>query len=354
MKKITKYGIVFSSISLCLCCSVTAKTLIDYFEPTPIINELNDRLWGTPGVVPRDQDNGLEDRENSTYNYWDGKILKSKNGRYYMFGCRWDQRGGHFDWAKSKAIYAVGDNLYGPYEDQGYIYTDHESIGHNVTALALNDGRYALLVCETRPAAIYLADSLDGPWMFSGEIAVDWNGHEFDRQLNSNWSICERPDGSFLAVSRPGYILLSTNGITGPYKMMTDCIWPHIEGLDNAKAEDPVMWYSGGKYHVTVNWWDARQARHLVSDDGLQNWRDAGIAYDPEADFIRYVDGTINHWFKIERPNVVINADGHVEAFTFSVTDIAKWEDKGDDNHGSKVIVVPFDGSQFDLDNSKN
>jgi hypothetical protein len=103
-------------------------------------------------------------------------------------------------------------------------------------------------------------------------------------------------------------------------------------------------------YHITVNWWDAKQAYHLASKDGIKNWKNMGLAYTPMPDYIKYTDGTVNRWTKIERPGVVIE-DGHVTHFTFGVIDVEKEAELGNDNHGSKVIVVPFDGLQFDIDN---
>ena len=35
---------------------------------------------------------------------------------------------------------------------------------------------------------------------------------------------------------------------------------------------------------------------------------------------------------------------------TLAVIDIAKEEEHGNDNHGSKVIVIPFDGAALDRD----
>jgi hypothetical protein len=72
-----------------------------------------------------------------------------------------------------------------------------------------------------------------------------------------------------------------------------------------------------------------------------------GLAYDPTANFIRYTDGTVNHWNKIERPGVLIE-NGHVTHFTFAVIDVDKSQEGGNDTHGSKVIVVPFDGVGLD------
>jgi hypothetical protein len=39
-----------------------------------------------------------------------------------------------------------------------------------------------------------------------------------------------------------------------------------------------------------------------------------------------------------------------VAYFTFAVLDVPKEQELPNDNHGSKVIVVPFDGVAFDRD----
>jgi hypothetical protein len=67
---------------------------------------------------------------------------------------------------------------------------------------------------------------------------------------------------------------------------------------------------------------------------------------------IRYTDGTVNHWNNMERPGVFL-VNGHVAYFTFAVLDVPKNQERGDDIHGSKVIVVPFDGVAFDRDMEK-
>jgi hypothetical protein len=64
---------------------------------------------------------------------------------------------------------------------------------------------------------------------------------------------------------------------------------------------------------------------------------------------VRYTDGTVNHWEKMERPGVLIE-NGHVTAMTFAVIDVPKDKEKGNDGHGSKIIVVPFDGAALDRD----
>ncbi len=171
----------------------------------------------------------------------------------------------------------------------------------------------------------------------------------------SNVSIIARPDGGFEIVQRSGQILISRTGILGPYKIMGKSIFIDLPGLpqkDLGRLEDPVIWYSGGWYHILVNHWDDRQAYHLISRDGVTNWRFQGLAYEPGADFLRYTDGTVNHWNKLERPAVYME-NGHVKAITFSVIDTPKHTQAGNDSHGSKVIVVPFDGAAMDRDLAK-
>jgi hypothetical protein len=347
---VTRSSVLLALLVAAAPLSVSARDLIEYFKPIPVTHPLISDVRGLPGVRPRDVANGLEDVTNRQWSYWDGKVLRARDGRYHLFASRWPEQGGHHAWGTSIAVHAVSDSVTGPYVDQGPFFTDHESRGHNVTADVLPDGRYVVLLSETRPGEVYLSNSLDGPWQYQGAIKIDPNGFETNR-LTANLSLVVRPDGSFVIVTRHGFIMLSTTGIMGPYKVQGPSIYPTIEGLENRTAEDPVIWYSGGRYHIVVNWWNARRAYHLISRDGIHDWKLAGLAYDPRRDFVRYTDGTVNRWTKLERPGVILE-NGHVTHFTFAVIDSEKDDDKGGDNHGSKVIVVPFDGEAFDRDNA--
>ena len=320
-----------------------SKPLIDYFLPTPVVGLLTSDAWGAAGVLPRDVQNGLEDPTIKQWCYWDGKIIKAPDGKYHLFASRWDQSKGHYAWWSSVAVHAVSDNVNGPYVDKGPCWPDNQGgKGHNVTALELPDKTYAVVVSETRPGDVFVSKSLDGPWQLKGSIQVVAN--EFsDQGKMSNVSMMIRPDGDFEIVPRSGAILISKDGILGPYTVQGPSVYAKVDGLSLENLEDPVVWFSGGLYHIVVNSWSARKAYHLVSVDGITGWKLQGLAYDPTADFIRYTNGTVNHWNKIERPNVLIE-NGHVTHFTFAVIDVPKEQEKGNSNHGSKVIVVPFDG----------
>ncbi len=326
------------------------KTLIDYFLPMPIQSPLRSDVWGAPGVWPRDAKNGLEDETMKQWCYWDGQIIKGPDGKYHLFASRWDQGRGHRAWVDSVAVHAVGDNAVGPYADQGLCWPDNQGgKGHNVTALMLPDGRYAVVVSETRPGDVFVSGSPDGPWEHLGSIKVAEN--EFSRLGRmSNVSMMVRPDGDFMIVARSGAVWISKEGILGPYTVQGPGVYSTIREMSDMRTlEDPVIWHSGNLYHIVVNDWNPRKAYHLTSVDGIHDWTFRGLAYDPTTDFLRYTDGTVNHWFKIERPGVLLE-NGHITHFTFAVLDIPKNQERGNDAHGSKVIVVPFDGEAFDRD----
>jgi hypothetical protein len=322
-----------------------AKTLIDYFQPTPIVGKLSKDVWGAPGVLPRDPLNGLEDPTIQKFDYWDGQIIPSPDGKFHLFASRWDHANGHGGWGHSVAIEADSDNVIGPYVDKGMCWPNkRDGKGHNVTALVMPDGRYAVIASEIIPAEVYASQSPDGPWQSLGLITVKdqpkWHG--------SNVTPMLRPDGQYMIVQRSGEIMLAKE-IIGPYVIQGPSIYKTVKGLPLKSLEDPTAWYSGGLYHMVVNSWSMRKAFHLTSEDGVTNWTFRGLAYDPTTDFIRYTDGTVNHWEKLERPSVLLQ-NGHVTHFTFAAIDIPKEQNKGDDHHGSKVIVVPFDGAAMDRD----
>lgn len=351
IKKITAAALLASlSFAASVPARATGKTMIDYFLPMPIHGQLTTNSWGALGVLPRDPLNGLEDPTLKQWYYWDGKIIKGPDGKYHLFASRWEQSKGHSGWWSSKAIGAVSDDPTGPYKDEGLLWPDNEGgKGHNVTALKLPDGTYAVVVSETRPGDVFTSKSLDGPWKQIGSITVagqpKWHA--------SNVCPIIRPDGSFEIIGRAGDILISTNGFLGPYVVQGPSIYPGIPGLPQYNLEDPVIWYSGGMYHITVNCWSDRKAFLLTSPNGITGWTNRGLAYDATTNFLRYTNGTVNHWNKIERPGIYME-NGHVAYFTFAVIDVPKEQDKGNGPHGSKVIVVPFDGAALDRDLQNN
>ena len=326
----------------------SAKDLIEYFQPTPIVSPLSSTAWGAAATGPRDTSNGLEDATIKNYCYWDGQILRGPDGKYHMYASRWPQSSGHSGWGKSVAVHAISDTLIGPYVDKGMAYTDSNGKGHNVTASMLPDNTWTVIVSDTRPGDIFTSSAIDGPWAFKGSITVNANGLDSSGTAK-NLSLVILPDKTYLMATRFGTMMTTPSNLLGPWTVQAAKVFITPSGYPNGSREDPVIWCSGGQYHMVYNYYDLRKARHMVSPDGIKNWKDMGLAYDPTANFIRYTDGTVNHWYKLERPGVFMQ-NGHVAAFTFAAIDVDKASELGNDTHGSKVIVVPFDGVTFDAD----
>ena len=339
------------------------RQFMDCFLPMPVVGKLEESCWGARGVIPRDQDNGLEDKVledpaltgKVNYTYWDGTILRDEDGcgKYHLFASRWNEAdgfekvNGEGGWSGSLAVEAVSDCLYGPYNQrERVLWPDSQGgLGHNVYVFRLREddpaGKYAAIVSDTRPGDIFTTDSLDGGrWVYRGPVKLD-RGYFF----RANICIILRPDGAYELLNRDGLIARCRGSILDTFQLEQENLWPQVEGLPTVNMEDPVLWYSGGLYHCVVNQWSTRKAFYIISENGLDGWKLAdGIAYSPTVDFLRYENSdVVNRWDKIERPGIYME-DGIVKAMTFAVLDLPKEEDKGNDGHASKVIVVPFDG----------
>ena len=347
---------------------------MDCFKITPKIGELSDKCWGVIDVGARDQCNGLEDTLLDKpadgavrYCYWDGAIFKDEdNGKFVMFASRWNEADGHWGWPRSKAVYAVSDSLYGPYKDMGLVYPDvEEGYGHNVFPLKLHPGttyngqtvKYALVLGDTfisnLRGGIFVSESLYGPWNYTGQMKITAGTGTNGSFSLSNIGIVASPDGKYLAYNRHGDIAVS-DSIYGPWETRVEHLWDKMPLIAHKHdVEDPIMWYSNGLYHCIANRWDERKAYYMTSEDGVSDWTmRAGTAYIPDGDMIRYDNGIVNHWNKLERPNVYIE-EGNIVAMTLAVIDVAKEKEVGNDGHGSKIVVIPFDSdalASFDAD----
>jgi hypothetical protein len=377
---------------MCTISSAAPKPMITYFQPIPIVGHLQDTGWAA-AVGAWDPSNGIESPGN--WYFWDGKIIKGSDSTYHLFCSRWAASNGFGGWGNSNPMHATSSNLIGPYTFQNEVYPNYQSDkGHNTSAVAMPNGAYAVVASEIVPGWIFTSSSLNGPWTFKNAISYnDPNGFctidnsNFECSETSNLTINVGSDNRFWATSRHGQIM-DADSITGPYKIETSSIYPTTEnnlaspsealpnmpGMTWEDAEDPVIWYSGGYYHVVADFWNAPNVAstdsapsqfptnctssgdntcaaprgfHLMSRDGIHDWINTGVAYDPSTNFIRYTNGTVNHWHNLERTGVYME-NGHPAAFTFAVTA----SNKNTTNPvASKIIVIPFDGVSFDADN---
>jgi hypothetical protein len=255
---------------------------------------------------------------------------------------------------------SISDNVMGPYVSQGNCYTKNSEgndMGHNLTALIAPTGTspYTLSVGEIVPGQMFSSSSPNGPWTLLGLAQTTTNGHSGCGSTSSNFTFTVGPDKRFWATSRAGCVM-DSDQVLGPYKIETNSVLPNLENNDNHDAEDECIWNSGGYYHILFNYWPVQRAYHIMSKDGITNWTSTGLAYqaaqsppNSNSNWLRYTDGTVNVWHNMERVGVVVQ-NGHPTHFTFAVTDANK-NVTGVSQGGSKILVVPFNGVQFDCDN---
>ena len=376
MKRFAKRTLVTAAFVLVASPVAAAQQpMINYFQPMPIMGKLSTTVWGASTVGARDPANGLEDNgadggvgpQQETYFYWDGKILYGSDGKYHIYATHWlhtngfgPPGGGTTGWEQSIPMQAISDNVMGPYVSQGDCYTANEEgtdKGHNLTALIAPTGAnpYTLSVGEIVPGQMFSSSSPNGPWTPLGLTSTNANGHTGCGSTSSNFTFTVGHDNRFWATSRAGCVM-DSDQVLGTYKIETDSVLPSLESVGNSQAEDECIWYSGGYYHIVFNYWPVQRAYHIMSKDGITNWTSTGLAYQAAqtpansySNWLRYTDGTVNVWHNMERVGVVVE-NGHPTHFTFAVTDVNK-NVTGISQGGSKILVVPFNGVQFDCDN---
>jgi len=370
----TMAALGFAAITLGVAAGAQAKPFMDYIKKTPTVAPLSSATWGVAGVIPRDISNGIESAPGAgvhpDYYYWDGKIIRAKDGKFHMFMSTFSGNTNFgTGWLNSDAYHAISDtNVLGPYKRQDFVYTDGGSHkGHNVSAVELPDGTYAVVVSEVVPFTIYKSASLDGPWTKCSPTSGIGG---------SNISLFPRHDGKFQITERNGTIAISDTLCGNYVKQKPTCTYtqndkdaqgnpvsgsvfvkrtsiPNVSNPTYGWQEDPHIFRSGGTYHIIYSGSGDRVGWHVYSADGLTNWKDNGYAWSPReyAKIFCYEGSTTcTQWYKMERPSVVLQ-DGHPTHVTWAVADVDKDNQVlPGTNHGTKVIVVPFDGIAFDND----
>lgn len=299
----------------------------DLILPMPIINGLeSEGLWGNENVVPRDKDNGIEDNE---WCYWGGNPIVGKDSNYHIAICRWKENTGHNGWFEAEVAHCVADNPFGPYNITKQIVEK----GHNPEVMRMQDGTFVLHIMDNR---VFKADKMEGPWKLMGKMKLDVRGLRESNHFGSNLTSEFRPDGSIIVMKKDGDITLSEKDILGPYKMMSINNYTRSTGY----PEDPVIWRSRHQYHAIYNHAQDRKSGYMRSIDGVHWKNEEGLPYDASTTF--YTDGSKNTWYKFERPKVLQDKYGRATHLSLAVMDVAKRDEKPNDNHSSKNMIMPL------------
>ena len=305
---------------------VEGGRFMDRFLPmTNMQSQSKDAAWGAPGVRNRYIDNGIEV---DNLSIWGGNILRNDDGKYHLFVCGWNESAskGHMSWWDSTVFHATGDSLAGPYRLHGTV-----GRGHNPEAFRLDDGRTVVYVID----GYYISDKVhDDIWVYD-KFSFDARGRKIIDGL-SNLTFARRKDGSRLMVCRGGGVWVSRNGLS-VYRQISDgSIYPDVDG----DFEDPVLWRDSVQYNLIVNDWRGRIAFYMRSPDGIEWITEPGEAYVPG--IARHGDGTVEEWYKFERPKVFQDEHGRAVQMNFAVIDTLKYCDLPYDHHSSKNITIPL------------
>jgi len=333
-----KHSIFFLSAAMAISLNAGAADTIvkggqfmDRILPMEGSNLTSEGIWGCTDVKPRLVDNGLED---NTYSYWGGNIVLGDDGKYHLNVAGWPESSsrGHNTWSSGSMVYhAVSDTPYGPYKNVATI-----GEGHNPETYRAADGTWVIYVINKR----YTCSSLDGPWeeskfVFDRRDRKIVLGEDTTTSL-SNITFAKRQDNSFLALDRGGGVWISKDGLQA-YRQITD---KTVYTTTQRYLEDPVIWRDSLQYHMIVNDWNARIAYYSRSLDGVHWVSEAGTAYQPGVSV--HSDGTVENWYKYERPKIYQDELGRAAYLNMAVIDTIKSEDKASDNHSSKNIVMPL------------
>ncbi len=327
--------------------TVEGASFHDLILPMPIHKKLSSEVWGAPGVVPRDPHNGIEHPD---WSYWGGHPMYGHDGKYHMLVVRWPANGlkGHWEWPNSTVVHTISEQATGPYLPTDTAAYDYKNgLGHNADVLRLNDGRYLLYSLIDWEPTLFTAPTMSGPWHREGimDIIYDAEALNDDRkyQVERNLSGLQLEDGSLLFISKFGRMIKSSDGLLGPYHVLSDVIQKNEtipERYRRSGYEDPVLWRDEVQFHCLINAFIDKRAIYLRSPDGI-HWKfDPGLAYTPKS--TAYVDGTRTLWYKLERPHVLQDEYGRATHVSLAALDVPKRDDLPGDEHNSKNIILPL------------
>lgn len=303
---------------------VRGAAFLDRILPMPVNpKDLQSDVWGGNNVKPRNINNGIE---NPKWSFWCRSVHYEEDGKYHLFGARWPESDGFDAWPTSRVYHAISDSPTGPFK-----ITDPDiGPGHNVICFRTKNGSYII----SGLFEDYIAPSVNGPWK-KRKITYDFRGGSCPDDSNNTYTT--REDGSVVMINQPGRVWISEDGLK-PFRKVNDDHGGHPCNL--GIFEDPIIWRDEVQYNVIYNDWYGRTAYYLRSKDGV-NWVwDQGIAYD--TNIAKHPDGSIERWYKFERPSILQDEYGRATHIYFAVLDTRKDLDRPNDNHNTKNIALPL------------
>jgi hypothetical protein len=261
------------------------------------------------------------------YFVWCGSIIKVGD-MYEMFASRWPASTKFPEGYRqhSEIVRAEAPKPEGPYVFKEIIISKRDAgkwdsaMAHNPSIYQVG-GTFVLYYIGSdvgsthRQIGIATAPSVAGPWTRRDkplELGLD-----VDANNPAAWF---ESDGSVKLVWRTADLRVCESvakSFEGPYTLVDKNLWP------SAKVEDFFMFKQRGTYHLIcednagqLTGHDRKWGGHLVSDNGITNWRAAEqpVAYD---DTIHWTDGTDFKPVRRERPWLLIDG-GNITYYLFT------------------------------------
>jgi len=259
------------------------------------------------------------------YFVWCGAVIPD-GGVYHLFASRWPETTKFPDGYRdhSEIVRAVAARPEGPYVFQEVVIGARAK-GYWDSGMAHNPAVYKVgktfvlyyigsdVGSHHRRIGLATADAPTGPWVRS------------DRPLNlgteedaNNPSACFASDGSVKLIWRTKDLRVCVSTAptaAGPFTLANSNAWP------TAKLEDFYFFKCGSRYHIVCEdnagavSGHTRWGVHLVSSDGIQDWKAAPtpVVYDHS---IRWTNGGAFEPVRRERPWLLIENGAATHLFT--------------------------------------
>ena len=273
---------------------------------------------------------------------WCGTMVRDDAGKCHLFYSRWPRKLGHYAWVThSEVAHAVADDPLGPYKFVDVALPERGAdkwdglCTHNPTVIKAGKKYYLYYMGNTgdrkasrslnwshrnnQRVGVAVADHPNGPWVRSDVPLIAPTPGFHDALCLANPSVVERPDGGFLMVykavgdkGKPPFggpvvhIVATSDSPAGPFKKHPNPVF--TKPGDPFAAEDPFIWYGGGRYWAVVKdfkgGFTGRGASLALFDskDGI-DWKPAAHPLVSTLQ-IRWADGNTSKLMKLERPQI--------------------------------------------------
>ncbi|GMH60483.1 hypothetical protein TrST_g5668 [Triparma strigata] len=306
------------------------------------------KYCGQLNFVPTSKTAGLQSTdENGRVSSWGGSVLRGDDGKYHMFAAEMTHNTGIVVWMSNSRIrHAVSE------DGENFVSSDVTSPvwGHEPTAARAPTGEYVVFFtanfeeipcsgaecknsdngntvvdeehclpdtqCSTYPdllTYIIYANDPTGPWSEPVLIPTGDFG-----SIDTNLAPMIMDDGSLIGLGRPPYIWRATN--------WNDTSTYEVEAVDNTvMGEDPFLYVDPNNNDSSIlhglshaGGWDSRGG-HAWSLDGGKTWK----SHEDIASYgslIEYTDGTAGILTRRERPHLIFDKKGNLQALTNGAT----------------------------------